>query len=310
MGSLNIQFMRDEYPGKSDPEAAKAFAQKNGYIAIVRYKHSRTSTAFTDIGTCQTEEHIRGYLNSPYCHDAEVIYDGRATALRVTEELILRGHCELCGKRATRESLHLMAGNDFYICPECGLMFCDGCYVRLPLTSSPGYGMCPKCRIQVQRAIPGFYGSQSGQSKQKLGDSVNAEQYVSLQPETIISVWLFIDKNQPDPNLQKENVWDVFSARNAEMFEAIKSKQCLDNIVAEIRSVQSSTNDGISEVVSKLVVDVIAKSGASAILQIFKIGFAEGVPQNDVELVTFFARPKGEKPCFVVAAGPLSCSTG
>ena len=43
-----------------------------------------------------------------------------------------------------------------------GLMVCDGCYVRLPLTSSPGYGMCPKCRVQVQRAISGFYGSQSG----------------------------------------------------------------------------------------------------------------------------------------------------
>lgn len=162
MGSLNIQTMRDECPGKPDDEAARAFAKKNGYIAIVRYKNSASAADFTNIGTCKMEDEIRAYLSSPYCHDTEVIYDGRATALRITEDLILRGHCELCGKQATRESLQLMAGNDFYICPKCGLMCCDGCYVRLPLTASPGYGMCPKCRVQVQRAIPGFYGDQSG----------------------------------------------------------------------------------------------------------------------------------------------------
>jgi hypothetical protein len=162
MGSLSIQSMREDSPGKSDSEAAKAFAQKHGYIAIVRYK-ARGASDFTNIGTCTMESEIRGYLTSPYCNDAEIIYDGRASALRITAELILGGHCELCGKKATSESLTLMAGNDFYICPKCGLMACNGCYARLPLTSSPGYGMCPKCRVQVQRAIPGFYGSQSGQ---------------------------------------------------------------------------------------------------------------------------------------------------
>lgn len=78
MGSLNIQTMRIEYPGRSDAEAAKAFAQKHGYIAIVRYKNSSSASDFTDIGVCQMEDQIRGYLNSPYCHNAEVIYDGRA----------------------------------------------------------------------------------------------------------------------------------------------------------------------------------------------------------------------------------------
>lgn len=162
MSSLDIQTIREEYPGKGDVEAAKDFAQKHGYIAIVRYKNSTSASDFTDIGTCRMEDEIREYLSSPYCHDAEVIYDGRTKALRITEDIILRGHCEICEKPATRESLQLMAGNDFYICPKCGLMFCDGCYVRLPLTSSPGYGMCPKCQVQVQRAIPGFYGNQSG----------------------------------------------------------------------------------------------------------------------------------------------------
>jgi len=162
MGSVGIKSMRDDCPGKSDTEAAKAYAQKYGCIAIVRYKNSASASDFTDIGTCDTEEKIQAYLRSPHCHAAEVIYDGRAAALRITEDVILRGHCELCGKLTSRQSLQLMAGNDFYICPKCGLMACDGCYVRLPLTSSPGYGMCPKCRVQVQRAIPGFYGSQSG----------------------------------------------------------------------------------------------------------------------------------------------------
>ena len=162
MGSLNIHTMRNEYPGKSDADAAKAFAQKYGYIAIVRYKNSSSASDFTNIGTCKMEDEIRGYLTSPYCHDAEILYDGRATAMRITEELILGGQCELCGKRATRESLQVMAGNDFYICPKCGSMFCDRCYVRLPLTSSPGYGICPKCRVKVQRTIPGWYGDQSG----------------------------------------------------------------------------------------------------------------------------------------------------
>ena len=153
--------MREECPANSDGGAAKVFAQKHGCIAIVRYK-SRGSAEFTSIGTCTTESEIHGYMTSPYCNDAEIIYDGRSKALRVTEELILGGSCESCGKHATRESLTLMAGNDFYISPKCALMACDECYVRLPLTSSPGFGMCPNCKVQVQRAIPGFYGSQSG----------------------------------------------------------------------------------------------------------------------------------------------------
>jgi hypothetical protein len=161
MGSLSIQTMREQYPGKSDTEAAKAFAMKNGYIVIFRYKNSTSALDFTNIGTCKMEEEIRGYQSSSYCLNAEIIYDGRATALRITSDLILKGHCEFCGKKTTRQSLQLLAGNDFYICPKCGLMFCDQCYLRLPLTSSPGYGMCPNCRVKVQRAIPGFYGDQS-----------------------------------------------------------------------------------------------------------------------------------------------------
>lgn len=81
MSSLNIQLIRNDYPGKSDAEAAEAYAQKWGFIAIIRYKNSTSSSDFTNIGTCRMEDEIRGYLSSPNCHSAEVIYDGRATAL-------------------------------------------------------------------------------------------------------------------------------------------------------------------------------------------------------------------------------------
>jgi hypothetical protein len=156
MGSLNIESMREAYPGKPDTEAAQALAKKYDYIAIVRYK-SHGAPDFTNIGTCNTEAEIRGYLTSPYCGDAEVIYDGRAALFPLNADHVLKGHCEMCGKHSTQETLQMGSGNDFYFCPKCGLLFCDGCYVRLPLTSSPGYGMCPKCKIQVKRAIPSFF---------------------------------------------------------------------------------------------------------------------------------------------------------
>jgi ribosomal protein S17E len=157
MGSLNIESIRNDYPSKSDADAAKALAEKYGYIAIVRYKNSKSVSDFTNIGTCKTEAEIRGYLTSPYCNDAELIYDGRSALFPLNAGHVLNGHCEMCSKRSTRETLQMGAGNDFYFCPKCGLLFCDSCYVRLPLTSSPGYGMCLKCRVQVKRAIPSFF---------------------------------------------------------------------------------------------------------------------------------------------------------
>ena len=157
MGSHDIASIRDDYPGKSDIEAARAFAEKYGYIAIVRYKNSENSRDFTNLGTCTTEAEIRGYLTSPYCHETEIIYDGRSAVFNLNADHVLKGNCAECRRRPTRESLQIGAGNDFYFCPKCGLLFCDSCYGRLPLTSSPGYGMCPKCKVQVKRAIPSFF---------------------------------------------------------------------------------------------------------------------------------------------------------
>lgn len=157
MSSLGIESIREDYPGKSDAEAAQAFAEKHGYIAIIRYKSSSEASDFSNIGTCDTEAEIRGYLTSSSCHNAEVIYDGRSALFPLNADHVLKGCCEICGKHSTRETLQMGSGNDFYFCPKCGLMFCDNCYVGLPLTSSPGYGTCPRCKVQVKRAIPNFF---------------------------------------------------------------------------------------------------------------------------------------------------------
>jgi len=157
MGSCDLEPIRKDYPGKTDQEIASTLAQKYGYIAVVRYKNSRGMTDFSNIGTCSTEADIRGYLTSPYCHDAELIYDARSTLFPLNAAHVLDGHCATCFKVTTRESLELSAGNDFYFCPKCGLLFCERCYVQLPLTSSPGYGMCPKCKVQVKRTLPCFF---------------------------------------------------------------------------------------------------------------------------------------------------------
>lgn len=158
MASLDIDSQRREYPGKSDQDIAEILAQQYGYIAVVRYK-SHGAAKYTNFGVCTSENEISGYFNSAYCDDVELIYDGRANSLAITEALILKGQCDICEKKASHNSLTVMSGNDFYICGKCAKMFCDGCYSRLPLTNGHyGYGVCPDCLKEVQRAIPGYYG--------------------------------------------------------------------------------------------------------------------------------------------------------
>jgi hypothetical protein len=157
MGSFDIDAIRSDFPGKSDAEAAKSLAEKYGYIAVVRYKNSSNTSDFTNIGTCKTQAEIRGYLTSPYCHDAEIVYDARSSLFQMDAGYVLKSRCATCSKSASSESLRLGAGNDFYFCPKCGLLFCDDCYGRLPLTSSPGYGMCERCKVQVKRTLPSFF---------------------------------------------------------------------------------------------------------------------------------------------------------
>lgn len=73
MASISIDIVRDEYPGMSDEEAARAFAKKNGYAVVVRYKHP-SSSEYTHFGLCRSPEDASGYLNNTNCKDPEVIY--------------------------------------------------------------------------------------------------------------------------------------------------------------------------------------------------------------------------------------------
>lgn len=165
MGSRTID--RAAHPGKTDALIAEEIAKKHGFVAVVRYKNSRDAPNFTDFGMCETDEEVRQYLHSPHCHGAELVYDARATSLAITRSLVLSGRCRSCRRRADRRSLELQSGNDFYICPRCSSMFCEGCYVGLPLTDYPaGYGMCPDCRVPVKRALPGHYGEPAEHSSQ------------------------------------------------------------------------------------------------------------------------------------------------
>lgn len=157
MGSLDIDFIRKQYPGKSDSEAAKSLAEKHGYLAVVGYKRSSSDDGFSNFGTCSNESEIRGYLTSPYCHGTKVLFDARSSVFHLSAEHVLKGKCASCGRPSTRESLQMGAGNDFYFCPKCGKLFCDNCYPRLPLTASPGYGTCSSCRVEVKRTLPSFF---------------------------------------------------------------------------------------------------------------------------------------------------------
>jgi tetratricopeptide (TPR) repeat protein len=159
MGSVSIEAKRQEFPGKSDQEVAEALALKYGYVAIIRYK-SHESGAYSDFGCCLTDAEIQGYLSSPACYDPESLYDARPRSLLITEDLLLASACSLCGKVPAKDSLPLGSPENFYFCPQCGKFFCPACYQsRLPLTDeTSGYGMCPDCRIEVQKAIPGDYG--------------------------------------------------------------------------------------------------------------------------------------------------------
>ncbi len=159
MGSLSLDGLRESHPGCSDEEIARTLAESNGYVAVVRYSSS-PGAAPNNLATCSGDDQVEGYFASPYCHDVEILYDARATVIRITADTILSGSCRSCARKTDSNTLVLGAGNDFYFCPRCGLLFCSDCYVRLPLTDgTSGYGTCPDCRVEVKRALPDTYGS-------------------------------------------------------------------------------------------------------------------------------------------------------
>jgi hypothetical protein len=77
MGSLNVDFLRKEYPkefiGKTDKEIAAVLAAETGYYVIVRYKSSAGGD-YNNFGCCMTDYEVASYFDSPGCHDVEVVY--------------------------------------------------------------------------------------------------------------------------------------------------------------------------------------------------------------------------------------------
>jgi hypothetical protein len=181
MASTEAESIRREYPGKSDKEIAEALATSYGYMAILRY----ITSGQENFAKCDTEAEIRGYLTSPYCHCVEVLYDRRSISFQLNAAHVLNGRCESCGKNATRESLQIDAGNDFYFCPKCGLLFCEVCYSRLPLTGSPGYGACTRCKVKVKRTLSSFFVYQPQAVEQsQIAPPLAAQPRVSLPAST------------------------------------------------------------------------------------------------------------------------------
>lgn len=77
MASLDIKTLRGQYPHLDDSDAAREYGVANNCIAIVRYRTKSSTSDYTNVGLCQSEEELSGYLQSPYCIDVEIIYDGR-----------------------------------------------------------------------------------------------------------------------------------------------------------------------------------------------------------------------------------------
>ena len=74
IGSSSFNSLSRQFPGSTEREAARLFAQKYRYVGIVKYK-SNPDGPYTDIGCCDIAVKIRLYLESPHCHDAVVLYE-------------------------------------------------------------------------------------------------------------------------------------------------------------------------------------------------------------------------------------------
>ncbi len=157
MSSINIWTLRRQYPGKGDTEIAAQLAEKDGYVVVLRYKSRIMGAAdYTNFAVCTLPEEVESYFDSPNCGDVEILHV-RSRAHEVTQTLLLQSRCELCGRGATRESLTIGGGNDFYFCPNCAAMFCESCCPGLPVVDNR-YVKCPDCDVQVHRALPGGIG--------------------------------------------------------------------------------------------------------------------------------------------------------
>ena len=76
MSSINISYLREEFPALSDSEAAAEYAKKWEIVMILQYK-IHPDGEYTNLGICKSKSEAENYFYSPNCHDVEVIYDGR-----------------------------------------------------------------------------------------------------------------------------------------------------------------------------------------------------------------------------------------
>jgi len=72
--SIPIDILGKKYPGLTDLEIAKRYAEEEGLHLILRYKQ-RGHSKYQDFGLCWSQEQVAGYFSSPYCCDIEVLYD-------------------------------------------------------------------------------------------------------------------------------------------------------------------------------------------------------------------------------------------
>jgi hypothetical protein len=86
MASISISTVREQYPGKTDAEAAARIAEEGGYVIVVRYK-LMSDGPFTNFGLCWTYAEADNYLFNQNLHDVEVIYDRRNTAQAIPKVL-------------------------------------------------------------------------------------------------------------------------------------------------------------------------------------------------------------------------------
>jgi len=77
MASIGIKTVREEYPGKTDQEAAAIIAREGGYDIVVRYKLFPDGP-YSNFGLCRTQQEADLYFDNRNLHDVEAIYGRRS----------------------------------------------------------------------------------------------------------------------------------------------------------------------------------------------------------------------------------------
>lgn len=91
MASISISGVRENYPGKTDAEAAAAIASEDeSIVIIVRYKLFPDKD-YSNFGLCYRAEEADNYYFNTNLHDVETIYDRRKQSLNDAVNFLERG---------------------------------------------------------------------------------------------------------------------------------------------------------------------------------------------------------------------------